>query len=73
MTPADVESAARGMEREARSRIRSAKLDLDAATWHRHAANADEEASAHHMGIAAGLLFRAAELRYDARGGMTAA
>lgn len=73
MTPDDVEIVASDLERAARSRIRSAKLDLDAATWHRHAANADEQAAAHHMGIAAGLFYRASELRYDARGGMTEA
>lgn len=66
MVPDDIEREAHRLERIARSAVHVAAHDMDAAE--RHAMYA-----AHHHGRAYGLAFRAAELRYDARGGMTAA
>jgi hypothetical protein len=73
MTPADVESLARSLERDARGYTRCALHGLDEAERLKRLAEERACDVAREMGIAAGLFFRAAELRYDARGGMTEA
>jgi hypothetical protein len=73
VTPADIESMARAFERDARSYTRCALHGMDEAERLKRLAEERACDVAKEMGIAAGLFFRAAELRYDARGGMTEA
>lgn len=71
MTPADIESMARAYESDARSYTRCALHGLDEVERLKRLAEERACDVAKEVGLAAGLLFRAAELRYDARGGMT--
>jgi hypothetical protein len=73
LTPADVESAARALERAARGHIHTAAHAMDHAVAHKRRSEECASAAAFNSGTAYGLLFKAAELRYDARGGMTEA
>lgn len=66
-----IEPDARADESAARRFIEDAKRCLDAAEMHRRLAEDCAGMAARKSGIAAGLFFRSAELRYDARGGMT--
>jgi hypothetical protein len=69
LTPADVESAARALERAARGHIHTAAHAMDHAIAHKRRSEECASAAAFNSGTAYGLLFKAAELRYDARGG----
>lgn len=73
MVPDDIEREARDLERGARCRVHAAAHEGDEEGRHRAAAELCGRRVAQDMGAAHGLAFRAAELRYDARGGMTAA
>lgn len=73
MVPDDIESTARTFERAARNFVHAAAHERDQAAHHRSVADLCERRAAQDVGNAHGFAFRAAELRYDARGGMTAA
>lgn len=73
MVPDNIEREARAIESEARRWLHLAAHDLDDVERHRTLADIAETCAVDNQARAAGLAFRAAELRYDARGGMTAA
>jgi hypothetical protein len=73
VTPADIESMARAYESDARSYTRCALHGMDEVERLKRLAEERACDVAKEMGLAAGLFFRADELRYDARGGMTEA
>lgn len=64
MSKTTTDDKARALERVARSCVRRAAHAMDEAARHQRIA-------ARELGAANGLLFRAGELRYDERGGMT--
>jgi hypothetical protein len=72
VTPDDIESEASDLEWSARSCLRTAQGSMDEALRFKALAEDRAREAAAESGAAAGLFFRAAELRYDVRGGMTA-
>lgn len=69
----DIEREARELEQAARYHIHAAAHEADQEGRLRVAADGCARLAVQDMGTANGLALRAAELRYDARGGMTAA
>lgn len=71
MSADDIERDARVLELAARHHVRAASVETDEAFRLKRCAAACDRRWAQDMGTAYGFTFRAEELRYDARGGMT--